>query len=82
MRWIGSASVAFWTLVIGILVLLGGLTIVGGFDPFATAWLTAVIAAMIVGLIIYMLAVRHALRDHTNADLARQVHSMRERRGF
>jgi hypothetical protein len=82
MRWIGSASVALWTLVIGILVLMAGLMIVGAFNPFATTWLAIVVVAMLVGLIAYMLAVRHALADHHHPDLARKVHSMRERRGF
>jgi hypothetical protein len=82
MRWIGSATVALWTFVIGILVLLAGAMIVGAFNPFEVAWLTVLIAVMVIGLVAYMVAVRHALGDHQHPDLARKVHGMRERRGF
>ena len=82
MKWIGSASVAFWTFVIGFLVLTAGAMIIGAFNPFEIVWMTVLIIALLVGLIVYMLAVRHALQDRQHPDLARKVHSLRERRGF
>jgi membrane protein implicated in regulation of membrane protease activity len=79
---IGSITGVFWTLCLGAVALFVFFWATGLFSPTEVLWLSIVVGALAVLSLIHFLRVRRALGDPRHSDLARTVHSMRERRGF
>lgn len=82
MKVIGSIAGVFWTLSLGAMVLFVFFWATGLFSPAEVLWLSMAIAVLAVLSLIHFLRVRRALGDPRHTELARTVHSMRERRGF
>ncbi len=82
MKVIGSITGVFWTLCLGAVALFVFFWATGLFSPQEVLWLSVVVGVLGVLSLIHFLRVRRALGDPRHSDLARTVHSMRERRGF
>jgi cytochrome c biogenesis protein CcdA len=82
-RLAGVASVLwnfFWGFALGVIVLWAFFLLMGAFTPDDPIWLTIAMGVLAVLAAIHFVHVRQLLRDDT--ELARQVHMLRERRGF
>lgn len=71
---------AFWGIALGVIVLWAFFLLMGAFSPGDPLWLTITMGVLAVLAAIHFVHVRRLLsEDH---ELARQVHMLRERRGF
>jgi hypothetical protein len=82
MKVIGNVAGVFWTLCLGAVALFVFFWATGLFSPAEVLWLSVIVGVLGVLSLIHFLRVRRALGDPRHTDLARTVHSMRERRGF
>lgn len=82
MKVISALISAFWVLAISVVGLYAFFVALGAFAFNDPLWLGVGMVVLTVLAVIHFVHVRRALADHDNAELARAVHAMRERRGF
>jgi uncharacterized membrane protein len=79
---LSNLSRAFWTLVVGAVVLYAFFALMGALTPADHVLPTAIVAVLIVLLGVHLIRVRHAMQKHSNEAEMRELHKLRERRGF
>jgi hypothetical protein len=79
---VGRLSNLFWVLVIGAAVLYCFFVVLGAISFTDLVWLTALIGVLGILAVVHFIRVRRALSDHRHDEMARKLHSWRERRGF
>jgi len=72
----------FWGIAVGIIALWAFFLAMGGLSPDDPLWVTIAMGVLGVLAMIHFIHVREAISDPGHDDLAREVHRMRERRGF
>jgi len=79
---VGRLSNLFWVLVIGAVVLYAFFAVMGAISFTDLVWLTALIGVLGILAVVHFIRLRRALSDHEHDEMARKLHSWRERRGF
>ena len=82
METVGRLSNVLWVLVIGAVVLYAFFAVMGAISFTDLVWLTALIGVLGILAVVHFIRLRRALSDHERDEMARKLHSWRERRGF
>ena len=69
-------------LCLGVVVMFVFFAALGGIAPSDVLWLSIVVGALVLLLVVRSRIVRHELGEHGNQAMLRSVNSLRERRGF
>ena len=77
---VASAWEFFWGIALGIVVLWAFFLLMGGVSLGDPAWLTIVMAVLAVAAVLHYIHIRRIVSS--DSELSRQVHTLRERRGF
>jgi membrane protein DedA with SNARE-associated domain len=75
-------SSAFWVVVIGVVALYAFFVVMGALAPSDHVLITAGVIALAIALAVHLVRVRRAMRDHAHDDEMRELHKLRESRGF
>jgi uncharacterized membrane protein len=75
-------SNAFWTLVVGAIVLYAFFVAMGALSPTDLFWLTGLMLVLAVLLLVHLARMHRLMSEHGHDEQMREVHKWRERRGF
>ena len=82
MEMLARVTRAFWILVIGVIGLYGFFLVMGALSPADQPWLTLAVVVLATLLLVHLVRVRHAMHEPGHEAEMRELHKMRERRGF
>jgi divalent metal cation (Fe/Co/Zn/Cd) transporter len=73
---------AFWILVVGAVALYAFFLVMGAMTPADHPLLAAGVVVLGLLLVVHLFRVRRAMHDHAHDDEMRELHKLRETRGF
>lgn len=82
MQVLAQSKLAFLTLSILLVALYAFGLLLGMYSLAETFWIAIVMALLAAIFALNQWRLSRALRDHTDEELAREVHKLREKRGF
>jgi 4-amino-4-deoxy-L-arabinose transferase-like glycosyltransferase len=71
-----------WVVIIGVVALYAFFVVMGALAPSDQLLLSLGVIALAVALAVHLVRVRRAMRDHAHDDEMRELHKLRESRGF
>jgi steroid 5-alpha reductase family enzyme len=72
----------FWVVIMGVVALYAFFLVMGAVTPADQALLTAGVLVLAAALVVHLIRVRRAMHEHGHEDELRELHKMRETRGF
>ena len=82
MRTLAGLSRLLWVVIIGVVGLYVFFIVMGALSPADQVVLTAIVVALAVALAVHLVRVRHAMHEPGHEAELRELHKMRETRGF
>jgi hypothetical protein len=79
---LSTATRAFWTLAVGVVALYAFFLVIGALSPGDHPWVTAGAIVLAVLLAVHLVRVSRAMHDHAHEEELRELHKLRETRGF
>jgi uncharacterized membrane protein YqjE len=81
-RTLAGLSNVFWVVIIGVVALYVFFIVMGALSPADQLVLTGIVVLLAVALAVHLVRVRRAIHDHEHEAEMRELHKMRETRGF
>jgi NhaP-type Na+/H+ or K+/H+ antiporter len=81
-RTLAGLSNVFWVAIIGVVALYAFFVAMGALSPGDQLWLTLIVVVLAVLLAVRQMRVRRAMHEHGHEDEMRELHRLRETRGF
>ena len=82
MRTVAGMSKVLWVVIIGVVGLYVFFIVMGALSPADQVVLTAIVVALAVALAVHLVRVRRAMHEPGHEAELRELHKMRETRGF
>lgn len=82
MRTLVGLSRLLWVVIIGVVGLYAFFIVMGALSPADQVVLTAIVVALAVALAVHLMRVRRAMHEPGHEAELRELHKMRETRGF
>jgi hypothetical protein len=81
-RTLTSLTKMFWVAIMGVVGLFAFFLGMGAVTPADDVVLTAIVVVLAIALAAHLMRVRHAMHEHGHEAEMRELHKMRETRGF
>ena len=82
MQALAGLSRLLWVVIIGVVGLYAFFIVMGALSPADQVVLTAIVVALAVALALHLVRVRRAMHEPGHEAELRELHKMRETRGF
>ncbi|MGH2992290.1 MAG: hypothetical protein ACRDL1_01995 [Solirubrobacterales bacterium] len=82
MRTLTGLSNVFWVVIVGVVALYAFFIVMGALSPGDQLVLTGIVVVMAAAFVVHLVRVRRAMHDHEHEAEMRELHKMRETRGF
>ncbi|MGH2963265.1 MAG: hypothetical protein ACRDL3_13890 [Solirubrobacterales bacterium] len=82
MRTLSGLRSVFWVVVIGVVALYAFFLVMGALSPGDQLVITGIVVVLAAALAVHLIRVRSAMRRHEHEGEMRELHKLRETRGF